>query len=301
MARAVRSCGVASCTCAITTSSSGSDFQTHTSTRPAARFMRNGAAWLMPHARNPLPGRSAWPIARFAWVSSIRIAALRWRRPRKPSESVTGTHSVGSASACSRGMVPAYGADGSRMRRLSAVAPELPRPSGTVEAARPPPVGRAPPPHRQAIPPRDRSRDARRLIRRRRESPCADDPHRRRHLLAARQRSRALRRAARGRARRRAATTCTSWRRARRTARHGTFTEVIEGQPMTIHRIHVPALLAARLADVRLAVDDEALRAAGRSTRSSPTSCTSSRTSSSAAASPARRTSAASRSSRRTT
>ena len=130
IAREVRSCGVASCTCAITTSRSGSDFQTHTSTRPAARFMRKGAAWLMLQASNPLPSRSVRPIARFACVSSIRMAAFRWRRPVKPSESVTGTQSIGSASACNRGMHPAYG---------GLPIPGAAHPSGTVETARAPP------------------------------------------------------------------------------------------------------------------------------------------------------------------
>src|SRR3954454_18038380 len=53
------------------------------------------------------------------------MAALRWRRPVKPSESVTGTHSIGSASACSR-IAPAYGGRPARVR---------PRGSGTVELA----------------------------------------------------------------------------------------------------------------------------------------------------------------------
>ncbi len=97
MAREVRTCGVASCTWAITTSRSGSDFQTQASTRPAAFFITKGAAWLMLQARNPFPWRSVRPIARLAWVSSIRIATLRWRRPANPRESVTGTQSIESS------------------------------------------------------------------------------------------------------------------------------------------------------------------------------------------------------------
>ena len=111
-ARDARSCGVASCTWAITTSSSGSAFQTHTSTRPAALRMRNGVAWLIAHAMKPLPGFGSAPSAVFAWPSSIRIAALRCRRPPNPSESVTATQRVASASACSRGMPPGYEVDG---------------------------------------------------------------------------------------------------------------------------------------------------------------------------------------------
>jgi len=107
IARAVRSCGVASCTCARTTSSSGSAFHIHARTRPFARRMSIGTAWLAAHAANRPPGRGAPPMAAFAWPSSIPIARLRARRPEKPNDSVTGTQRAGSASASRRAMPPA--------------------------------------------------------------------------------------------------------------------------------------------------------------------------------------------------
>ena len=115
------------------------------------------------------------------------------------------------------------------------------------------------------------SRDARR-------SPAAepDDrrpahgPDRRRHLHAPRQRRGALRRAPRRRPRRPRPRRARRWPRARRTGPRGTVTEVIEGQPMTVHRLPVVALVAARLAHVRAARGCRSTTRAGCSMRCKP-------------------------------